>query len=278
MPVPQNAQMIWNYLIGQGLSPNAVAGIEGNIEQESGGSASAGIWPNNYGLIQWTPANQYFSNPPSLQEQLPAILKYIDANGSVADINKHAASPQAAALWFSQNYERPKASAANNPNREQSAKDVASAAQSGNWPTAGATLTGLNANPFDLFGIPGTIAGSVAGNIGGDIASGITGAFSSFLQALGIPSIKDLLQRLGLILLGVILIILGIHIFAQGNESMQRIDLVEQGKAYGSDKVNEGTKNTPLGKKSASKTATKAGEKGAIRTGATAAVEAAAIA
>jgi hypothetical protein len=32
-----------------------------------------------------------------------------------------------------------------------------------------ATTTGLNINPFDLFGIPGTIAGAAAGSIWGDI-------------------------------------------------------------------------------------------------------------
>jgi Phage tail lysozyme len=137
MPVPQNAQLIWDYLISQGLSANAAAGILGNIEQESGGSPTAGVWPNNYGMIQWTPASEYFSSPPDLQAQLPAIIRYIQENGSIADVNAHAANPSAAALYFSERYERPLASEANNANRMNSANDVAQAAQSGHWPGSG---------------------------------------------------------------------------------------------------------------------------------------------
>ena len=139
MPVPQNAQVIWDFLISQGLSVNAAAGILGNIEQESGGNPTAGVWPSNYGLIQWTPASNYFSSPPSLQAQLPAIITYIRENGGTADVNAHATSPSAAALYFSEKYERPLASEANNSNRMSSAEDVAQAAQSGHW--AGTALS-----------------------------------------------------------------------------------------------------------------------------------------
>src|SRR5579875_1372914 len=102
--IPANAQQIWDYLTGQGLSDNATAGILGNIEQESGGDPTAGPWPHQYGVIQWTPAYRYFSSPPSLAQQLPAIIDYINANGSIADINAHADTPGDAALYFSQNY------------------------------------------------------------------------------------------------------------------------------------------------------------------------------
>lgn len=225
--VPANAQTIWNYLIGQGLSTNAVAGIEGNIERESGGVATAGKWPTNYGLIQWTPASGYFSSPPSLQEQLPAIIKYIDANGSIADINKHASTPQAAALWFSRHYERPNAQVADNSLRERSAADTAKAAKSGHWATSSATLTGFNLNPFDAFGIPSTIAGDIHGAVN----NAVSGLFNSFLHSLGISSVKDLLQRLGLILLGAVLIMVGIHILANSNTAgAQRIDVLGKGK------------------------------------------------
>jgi hypothetical protein len=136
MAVPANAKTIWDYLISHGLSQNAAAGILGNIEQESGGNPAAGNWPENYGLIQWTPASQYFSSPPSLSQQLAAIISYIKANGSIADINAHASTPQAAAAYFSSRYERPDPAAANLPNREQSAADVLAAARSGRWPSS----------------------------------------------------------------------------------------------------------------------------------------------
>lgn len=160
MPIPENAQAIWNYLTGAGLSANATAGILGNIEQESGGSATAGTMSGGYGLIQWTPGSQYFSSPPSLDQQMPAIVAYIKANGSIADINAHASTPQAAALYFSQNYERPNPGLANNPNREQSAADVLAASKSGDWkagaPNQPATTDSAGGG---LFSWPGDIVG-----------------------------------------------------------------------------------------------------------------------
>lgn len=137
--IPSNARQIWDYLVGQGLSSNAAAGILGNIEQESGGDPQAGSLSGGYGEIQWTPGYAYFSGPVPLSAQLPAIMSYINANGSVADINAHAGSPGEAALYFSQKYERPNPAAANNANRQQSAELVYQAAQSG-WPQ-GSTAT-----------------------------------------------------------------------------------------------------------------------------------------
>ena len=125
MPVPENAQAIYTFLTGQGFSANAAAGILGNIEQESGGNPEE----SGGGLIQILG-----QAGGTLAEQLAATMKYILANGSVADINAHASSPTAAALYFSTAYERPNAALANNANREASATAVAQAASSGKWP------------------------------------------------------------------------------------------------------------------------------------------------
>ena len=51
-----NAERVWNYFIGRGLSPIATAGAMGNIEQESGfdpwvNEGGSGI---GFGLIQWS--------------------------------------------------------------------------------------------------------------------------------------------------------------------------------------------------------------------------------
>lgn len=156
MPIPQNAQAIYQFLTGAGLSPNAAAGILGNIEQESGGNPMAGSNPPGRGLIQ------KLGDPGgSLSSELQVILSYIKANGSISDINAHATSPSAAALYFSQRYERPSAAAANNANREASANEVAQAAKTGNWSTAAsATTTG-----FDPTGI-GALASSFTGFFG----------------------------------------------------------------------------------------------------------------
>ena len=81
MPVPENAQAIYTFLTGQGFSANAAAGILGNIEQESGGNPEE----SGGGLIQILG-----QAGGTLAEQLAATMKYILANGSVADINAHA--------------------------------------------------------------------------------------------------------------------------------------------------------------------------------------------
>lgn len=155
MPVPQNAQAIYSFLTGQGFTPNAAAGILGNIEQESGGNPEE----QGGGLIQILG-----QAGGTLTEQLAATMKYILANGSVADINAHASTPQDAALYFSTTYERPNAALANNPNREASALAVAQAAQSGNWPKGSAASgnTATSATPDStlswLTGIPSEFA------------------------------------------------------------------------------------------------------------------------
>ncbi len=176
MPVPSNAKLIYSLLTAAGLSANAAAGILGNIEQESGGDTQAGSYPGSYGLIQWTPANQSTYTVPnnsSVATQVGYILKYIAANGSISDINKNATSPSAAALYFSNNYERPLASAANNPNREQSAVEVAQAAQSGNWPQA-AALSDVTAATSDSISTP-------IGNIGIPGLSDVTNFFNGII-------------------------------------------------------------------------------------------------
>jgi hypothetical protein len=72
--------------------------------------------------------------------------------------------------------------------------------------------------PSLLWGSAANAAGSAASGVAGDIAQGATGAASSlgeaFLKALGISSVKDLFIRLGLILLGATLIIIGLVKFA----------------------------------------------------------------
>lgn len=157
MAIPQNAQNIYQFLTSHGLSANAAAGILGNIEQESGGNPSAGGNPPGSGLIQ----QLGYPTGTSLSAAEQNILDYIKGagGGSIADINAHASSPSAAALYFSQRYERP--GIPNNANRQQSAIDVANAAKSGNWSTAGA----------------GTSAPSGGGGLL-DFPSQITGFFS----------------------------------------------------------------------------------------------------
>lgn len=156
MPVPENAQAIWDFLTKAGFNENAAAGILGNIEQESGGNPAA---PGG-GLIQILSGNAGFTSSTALAAQMESIITYIKANGSISDINAHASTPEAAALYFSSSYERPLASAANNPNREASAAAVLEAAKSGKWPTStGADASTGASTASGLFTWPGEITG-----------------------------------------------------------------------------------------------------------------------
>jgi hypothetical protein len=203
--VPENGKAIYSFLTNVGFTPNAAAGILGNIEQESGGNPEE----QGGGLIQILG-----QAGGSLAEQLQATMQYIRANGSIADINEHASSPSAAALYFSTKYERPDAALANNANREQSAVLVAQAAKSGKWPAGNATVPqagggagalsatgGLKVNDLDnpLGGLAqlGTSAlGVVTGTAStvGDVATSIQGIGRAvntavrFLAVLGHPA------------------------------------------------------------------------------------------
>jgi hypothetical protein len=115
-------------------------------------------------------------------------------------------SPAAAALFYSNYFERPLASAANNPNREQSAVDVYQAAQSGNWPAGGGASsvpTGgtstASFNPLDPSTWISSLLGTITSKFAGDI--------------------KDWLERGALIVMGFTLIIVGIHLLASGGKS-----------------------------------------------------------
>lgn len=164
MPVPSYSLAIYTFLTSAGLSPNAAAGILGNIEQESGGNPES-IGSGGGGLIGWTPLPHGLvtGNPAvDVSKQMDAIIAYIKGNGSIADINAHSPDPATAASYFMTKYERPRAGpTANEANRRQSASDVAAAAKSGNWPASAkltASATGVSTASLTSatsIGIPG---------------------------------------------------------------------------------------------------------------------------
>jgi hypothetical protein len=198
MPIPQNAQAIYTFLTGQGFNANAAAGILGNIEQESGGNPAA---PGG-GLIQILG-----HVGGTLANELQATMNYIRANGSVSDINAHASSPSAAALYFSTKYERPLASAANNPNREASAEAVAAAAKSGNWSTG----SGASVTPSASTGGAGDILGWLTGSSG--FLSDFADLFKIFHNLIS-PSFW---LRIGAFFIGSALLVMGIYILIKAN-------------------------------------------------------------
>lgn len=153
-----NAEVIYKGLLAMGLSTNAAAGVAGNIYQESGGNPSAPSGAGG-GLFGETIANGGSAGGGSMSAQLAALAKYIATNGSISDINGHAASPQAAAVYFMQKYERPNVALENEANRVAAANYVASAAKSGNWGTSAGSGTNPSSSPSGggLLGIPSEI-------------------------------------------------------------------------------------------------------------------------
>lgn len=133
-----NAQYIADYLISNGWTQNAVAGILGNMERES--TMNPGLWESliygnmsgGYGLVQWTPAtgytswadargypwgNNYGNTTAYFNGQLECILWEVannqqwiatsSFNFSFSAFTQSTQSPEYLAEAFMRNYERP---------------------------------------------------------------------------------------------------------------------------------------------------------------------------
>lgn len=125
-----NARYIYDYLIKEGWTLNAVSGLLGNTQTES--HHNPGIWQNlavnkgpGYGLTQWSPYSKYFSwcneeelEPDEMETALKRIL-YEVANPNVQwvthnnysltfkEFTKSDKSPYYLAMTFLNNYEMP---------------------------------------------------------------------------------------------------------------------------------------------------------------------------
>lgn len=99
--IPLNAQAIANYLASKGANRIAIAGILGNIEQESGGNQNAGSNPPGKGFIQ------ILGDPGgTVQEDLVRTWNYIQAHGGIGPVNA-AKSATSSATVFCNQYEHP---------------------------------------------------------------------------------------------------------------------------------------------------------------------------
>jgi hypothetical protein len=125
--LPDNVTAIVSFLLANGYSDNAAAGIAGNMYQESKGDPeSQGM--GGGGLIGFTPlpAGYVTGNPATdLQTQLSAVLTYNQGWASYLPALNAAASPAAAADIYVTDFERAGIPAAST--REASAENVASA-------------------------------------------------------------------------------------------------------------------------------------------------------
>ena len=125
--LPANVTAIVSFLLANGYSHNAAAGIAGNIYQESKGNPES-VGMGGGGLIGWTPLQSGMitgNYSADLQTQLKDLLTYNQIwSGYIPALNS-ASSPASAAYIYVTDFERAGIPAAST--REQSATDVAAA-------------------------------------------------------------------------------------------------------------------------------------------------------
>ena len=125
--LPANTTAIVSFLLANGYSDNAAAGIAGNIYQESKGDPES-VGTGGGGLIGWTPLPSGFvtgNTTADLQTQLAQILTYNQIWSQFLPALNSAASPADAADIYVTDFERAGIPAAST--REASAQAVASA-------------------------------------------------------------------------------------------------------------------------------------------------------
>jgi len=125
--LPQNVTAIVSFLVANGYSHNAAAGIAGNIYQESKGDPES-VGMGGGGLIGWTPLPSGMvtgNTTADLQVQLKALLTYNQIWSSYIPALNAASSPASAAYIYVTDFERAGIPAA--ATREASASNVASA-------------------------------------------------------------------------------------------------------------------------------------------------------
>ena len=207
-----NAEVIYKGLLAMGLSTNAAAGVAGNIYQESGGNPSAPSGAGG-GLFGEEVSNGGSAGGGTMAEQLAALKAYIAKNGSISAINSNASSPQAAAIYFMDNYERPNAALANEANRVAAANYVAAAAKSGNWGTSSGSPS---SSPSSSPGSGGLLS----------IPSEITGFFDDVDKAVKFMAAPTTWLRLVAFLAGVALLLMAVYALinaAEGGIDMPNI-------------------------------------------------------
>jgi len=110
-----NYLTIAKYLVSNGYSPAAAAGIAGCVAGESAGNPEAmqGGQSGGGGLIQWTPISSYpglvtGNATADIEAQLAAIITYNNAQGAnLVTMLNQISDPVQAADFYSQYFERP---------------------------------------------------------------------------------------------------------------------------------------------------------------------------
>jgi hypothetical protein len=127
--IEANVRYIYSYLTAEGWTINAIAGLLGNLENES--AINPGRWEGNdvgegpgYGLVQWTPYTKYtewcaeqgYADPSEMDTNLDRIIYELE-NGlqfystdsypmTFKEFTKSTQPPYTLACAFAWNYER----------------------------------------------------------------------------------------------------------------------------------------------------------------------------
>jgi hypothetical protein len=105
-----NLLTIAKYMVANGYSKAAAAGIAGCVAGESGGDPESSGGGGN-GLIAWTPPKAGIvtgNATKDLQTQLPLIIEYNNAQGAgLIKMLNSISDPVSAADFYSENFERP---------------------------------------------------------------------------------------------------------------------------------------------------------------------------
>lgn len=129
----KNAKQLWDFLISKGWSPASVAGVLGNLQQESQiKPSSTNPTSGAHGICQWLGdrltneqsfAKQHGKDPDSIQAQI--MFLYEEANGSekvnLGDYAKSQTDPATAAVQWELRFERAGSGEARNDVRAQNA-------------------------------------------------------------------------------------------------------------------------------------------------------------
>lgn len=250
-----NLDSVAEFLMDNGYSRAAAAGISGTIAGESAGDPES-VGSGGAGLIGNTPPypNEVTGNAQAdFDNELSNLLQYADSNSAEAVMRggvdlatlKQATNPVQAAQWWSA-FEGPlvpgsdvRSGVANTVYNDLNGFTPGSVYTQ---PNKGGVLTGAPGNSgspataildsfpgggFDPLNWPseagraiGGAEGSVENAIGTGIESAIKGMFGSIMSSLGFKSGKDFLIRISLILLGVAILLIGIKgLVTSGNSS-----------------------------------------------------------
>jgi Phage tail lysozyme len=220
-------QQIWDAMTKAGYSANQAAGIMGNMENESSFNQEAAALDTNgkmsVGLIQWNEAS--YPNAGSLvtgnasKDLAAQIAALKTGTAGVASGLQGSTAAQVAGNWaqYVEVCAGCQPGGSQYSQRQANAAQILSEAQSGKWPAGGAGVSGGN-NPTgnsggSCSGVSFTSPGSWLSPSAWACTSGVTGELYNIETGL-----KDAGERLGLYVLGGILVLMGIWILFKDSQ------------------------------------------------------------